>query len=268
MSDVEPSGAITPSESVVAELKGLLQEDESRLGEVHRLSNEGKSPEEISEELGIPTQGFVYTYLSMRRALLEGEIASGPTVARQNAGKIRTILKRVQLSDDARTTLEHNLKLLEANSRDDSALAQESIRAKEGSRPLEELLESQQLAGIYVYSFGTYMAHPKRELTNQVLYKVGRSTDVRSRVYGQAKTAMPEDPIILRVYVPVSTASTLDSDVEKRLRKVEKNFHDWLLTACHDWNEGGSEWFLTTLEFLDKVASALDLKAYINEKIS
>lgn len=258
---IEPEHGAIPSDDTVEELKQLLKADESRLGEVYRLWIKGKEPEEISEELGVATYGFVYSYMSMVRALLEGEIAAGSTVARQNARKLRAILRRQDLSLETRGSLEENLKLLEAKASNESAINQEIAKAKDGSRDLEERLDSEHVAGIYVYSFPTYILHPRIETTNQIFYKVGHSEDdVGKRVSRQARTAMPENPIVLRVYEPTSDVLPIP--------KIEERFHRLLKAALHGSDEGGKEWFLTTLEFLDEIASALGLTISANEGIS
>ena len=254
-----PSGAI-PSDSTKNELEDLLEADTSRLGDVYRLSNQGMSAEVISEELGVSTSTFVSSYRLMCRAILEGRITEFPSVARRHASRFRSILEHSDLSDEARKILEQNLRLLEANAADQSAIEKEIVKAKEGSRSLEERLDSEQLAGVYVYSFPTYILHPKKETTGQVLYKVGHSEDdVGKRINRQAKTSMPENPIVLRVYEP-----SVDSPA---IPQLEARFHKLLNAALHDWDEGGKEWFLTTLEFLDEVALALGLAVYVNEGV-
>lgn len=261
MSATESHKGNIPSGVVREELEKLLREDESRLGDVYRLRKEGKSPQEISEELNVKTYGFVYKKEKAVRAILEGDIPVAPTTAEEIARKFRSMLRRNDISDEARETLKETLKELEASARNPLARQEESKRVEEKSQDLESRLMSGKRAGIYVYSFATYIQHPKDEEYNRVCYKIGQSQDIRGRVDNQTKTAMPEKPIILRVY----ELNENQSDTRASLRKTERNFHDWLNTACHSWDEGGREWFLTTLEFLDKVASSLDLKIYEND---
>jgi hypothetical protein len=72
-------------------------------------------------------------------------------------------------------------------------------------------------------------------------------------------TAMPEDPIILRVYTENIILSE-DSSVD--YGALEKKFHQLLVSAGHSKTtsrSGGSEWFATTVEFLDQIALTLGL---------
>ena len=64
--------------------------------------------------------------------------------------------------------------------------------------------------------------------------------------------ALPEDPVLLRVYACAEDDST----------RHEKRFHALLEAADHDRSKartGGTEWFLTSLRFLDEIAATLDL---------
>jgi hypothetical protein len=91
--------------------------------------------------------------------------------------------------------------------------------------------------------------------------KIGQSGRVVSkRVSEQLRsTAMPEDPVILRVYTDPSR-ETSGSEVD--YAALEKKFHKLLMSAGHSKTSarsGGTEWFATTLEFLDEIAETLDL---------
>ena len=61
-------------------------------------------------------------------------------------------------------------------------------------------------SGIYVYSYGHYLTHPYHPESGRTLLKIGyadRATGgVRARVHEQGNTAIPEDPVLLRVYRP------------------------------------------------------------------
>jgi hypothetical protein len=66
-------------------------------------------------------------------------------------------------------------------------------------------------------------------------------------------TALPEDPVLLRVY-PTSETDALEK---------ERTFHRLLEAADHDRSSartGGTEWFLTSLKFLDEIAVTLALE--------
>ena len=84
--------------------------------------------------------------------------------------------------------------------------------------------------------------------------KIGMTTkDAHVRVRQQARqTAIPEDPLLLRVYThPVRDP-----------KELEKEFHRLLDSADHsrgDTNTGGREWFETSTEFLDTIADVLGM---------
>jgi hypothetical protein len=84
--------------------------------------------------------------------------------------------------------------------------------------------------------------------------KVGRSdSDVIVRFRSQIRTtALPEEPILLRVYrTDGATAAP-----------VEKAFHRLLEAADHNRSiarTAGREWFVTSTRFLDEVARVLNL---------
>jgi hypothetical protein len=67
-------------------------------------------------------------------------------------------------------------------------------------------------------------------------------------------TSLPEDPWLLRVYPADASLS------------AERHFHAFLRDADHDGVRGsrtGAEWFLTSLKFLDRVATTLGLNVRI-----
>ena len=70
---------------------------------------------------------------------------------------------------------------------------------------------------------------------------------------------MPEDPVILRVYTDPKGESP---DAQVNYGDLEKKFHNLLMSAGHSKTSarsGGTEWFATTLEFLDEIAETLKL---------
>ena len=85
--------------------------------------------------------------------------------------------------------------------------------------------------------------------------KVGRSDrDVIERFRSQTRTtALPEEPVLLRVY-PVESGEPSAS--------IERRYHRLLEAADHDRSTartGGTEWFLTSVRFLDEIADTLEL---------
>lgn len=88
--------------------------------------------------------------------------------------------------------------------------------------------------------------------------KVGRSdSDVIQRFKNQTRTtALPEEPVLLRIY------RTGDAPAAE----AEADFHRLPEAAQHDRSvarTAGREWFLTTTRFLDEIARVLKLSAEI-----
>jgi hypothetical protein len=66
-------------------------------------------------------------------------------------------------------------------------------------------------------------------------------------------TALPEEPVLLRIYLCDEDGSA----------EHEAIFHRLLVAADHDRSKartGGTEWFLSSVRFLDEVAATLHLE--------
>lgn len=249
----------------VEELREMLHEDESRLGDVYRLSVvQGKSAAEVANELNVSTQGFVYSYRATIDAVLNGEYPAGPTRRVGVRSALRSLLRRNRsaLSPDA-------VKLLTARVNQISALVQEDASGEAASRtdaePEEDaptLAGLDGIPGIYAFSYGWYLEHPVDERFNSTLIKVGRAEDLGRRIREHragARAHIPEPLVVVRAY----------GSNGHDLASLERDFHRLLSTAGHDnprrlivshRNEVGREWFLTNEQFLDAVASALNLR--------
>jgi len=86
--------------------------------------------------------------------------------------------------------------------------------------------------------------------------KVGQSdSDVILRFRNQTRTtALPEEPVLLRIY------RTGGPTVE--IRSIERDFHRLLEAADHYRSiarTAGKEWFVTSTRFLDEVARVMRL---------
>jgi len=235
----------------VAEVEAILAEDETALGSVWRHLQEGLSIKEIADLLEV-TPGPVYANDSLIRVLRDGYIPPGPTVATQSAARIRSWLANKTLSPELRTALEEQESLVRSRAEDKSAQAAETKRATEVSEAAERV----GTPGIYVYTLPHYLRHPYDPETGRTMLKVGHSAvDAVYRASSQGRfTALPEDPILLRIY-PVDASAD-----------AEKKFHSWLRDADHPTNRtlrGGSEWFVTSTKFLDRVADALGLEVQV-----
>ena len=249
-------GPVQPGEEVRNELRGYLAADSSRVGEVYRLIEEGLAPDAIAERLEGGAAG-AWQYRRMVRALLDGNLPTAPTIALAAARRYRTMLKTPALSAAARSYLQANLNELERRASDPARLDEEAQRASEQTQQAEARNE----AGVYVYALPHYIRHPYDQASGRTLLKVGRSdSDVIMRFRSQTRTtALPEEPILLRIYQTNGASAA----------PAEATFHRLLDAADHSRTLGksaGREWFLTHTRFLDEIASTLGLHiGVINE---
>lgn len=242
------------NESVAAEVRAALQLDETRMGEVWRAVRQGKSSAEIAAELGTQTSNFVNKYTRFARAIETGDLPTAPTMIRECATATAGFLTRhaSQLSPQARAVLESRIaSLREAAARlvDSGAEEVEDAEVQRKTRELEQAAVS----GIYVYTLPHYFRNPvapsgEDTLADRTLMKVGKSdSDVIKRFNEQRRTtALPEDPWLLRIY-------SGDGD----MYEIEQSIHGLLRAADHRPSVGrssGTEWFLTSLRFLDALA--------------
>jgi len=234
-----------------SEVSLLWNADESAAGEVWRRSKDGKTPQQIADEWGF-TPGPIYSAINLQNALLDGTVSLSPSVARGVAGRIRKWLKTKPLSESLRKALEEQEQLLNAVVNDSQASEAEAEEAVEKSKAAE----AENIAGIYVYTLPHYIRYPLDAKTGRTLLKVGHSSvDALYRANIQARvTSLPEDPWLLRIY-PVEASS-----------QAEKQIHGFLRDADHVGVRGtrtGAEWFLTSLKFLDRIATTLGLEVRI-----
>lgn len=245
-----PTDSTHPVEAVEQELRSYLEKDPSRLGDVYRGFRDNLRPDEISAQLDVATSNFVWNYTQILRALLEGDLPDKPSVAIQVARKFRAILKRGELTLATREYLASQLVKLERRADDVVAREAETEEALEQTTKAEARNE----VGIYVYALPHYLRYPFDPDTGRTLMKVGRSdSDVIRRFRAQTRTtALPEEPILLRIY-RVDGQSTAE---------IESGFHRLLEAADHARSvarTAGREWFVTSIRFLDEIARVLKL---------
>ncbi|MGH3781784.1 MAG: GIY-YIG nuclease family protein [Pseudonocardiaceae bacterium] len=251
-------GPIRPSAEVRTEVEALLEADGSRLGDVYRGVRRGLSAEAIAEDLNVTTCNFVWNYRRIIKALLDGALPTAPTVAFQVARKFKSILKS-PLSSALRSYLESNLEELERTANNETARAVEAEHLQEETKQAEALNE----IGIYVYSLPHYLLHPFEPKSGRTLMKAGRSdSDVIARFRNQTRTtALPEEPVLLRIYRTDGAAGSGDA---------ENDFHRLLEAAGHDRSvarSAGREWFVTHTKFLDEVARVMRLHVRIVNEV-
>lgn len=242
-------GPVRPTTEVQAELVEFIKKDQSRLGEVYLCRERGLTADQIAAELGVATSGFVSNYSRTIRALVDGDLPTAPTLANATAKTFRRLLKEGGWSPAAHRYLERNMAELDRLASDESARTVEVEQAKAQT----ERAESENAPGVYVYALPHYIRYPY-DKSGRTLMKVGRSdSDVIQRFRNQTRTtALPEEPILLRIY---KTEPQSSGDAEVR-------FHRLLEAADHHRSvarSAGREWFVTSTRFLDEVAKALSL---------
>ena len=242
------------------DIEAALLVDLSRTGDVFRAArgDDNKTARSIADELGIGTPGPVYSALKSIETLIEGRrLAGGPTYASQKAGMLREFSRR-HANILSETTKQRLLELSiehDKIAKDEEAIAREN---EEIERALETD-ESQDVPGIYVYTYPHYRRFPvlrsEEDFTGDRTYlKIGLATrSVARRIREQTVTALPEPPLLLRTY------SKDDAD----LGQMERRIHNHLNAADHNQNRqrgSGTEWFLTHLKLIDSTANLLGLE--------
>jgi hypothetical protein len=129
-------------------------------------------------------------------------------------------------------------------------------------------------SGIYVYTLPHYLSHPFDPESGRTLLKIGSAKSrVISRIREQVRsTALPEDPVLLRIYEPGNVGSPEDpvllrinAEYVSRKRSPENAehlLHYRLQYLGHHKNSGefcGMEWFLTDLATIDTEAKAVHM---------
>lgn len=230
-------------DTVKAELVAALLEDESRLGEVYRLLREGLSAEEMADRMGIATPGLTSSYEKQLAAILDGRLPTNSHLAQHAADRLRRWKRQKTWTPPAHQHLESLLSGLETIATDVNLAELERHEAAKRTSAAERL----GLTGIYVYTMPHYLRYPWDPETGRTFFKVGHSTmDVFSDASAERSLPMPEDPILMRVYV----TGDKPADAE------EQHFREWMEAAGHVRGRahGNREWYVTTMKFLDRVA--------------
>ena len=253
------------------EIETALKEDTSRIGDVFREMQEdkNKSARSIADNLEISTPSTVNYYLQLIETLLECRlIAKGSKRPKDIASMVRGFSRRHSnsLSDQVKQQLSD----LEDEHESFANNVNVDVIIREHEE-IERALESDDrldVPGIYVYTYPHYNSSPvepsQEDYTDaRTFLKIGvtkASEGASKRIQqqiGQVRTALPEPPLILRIY---------DGDGVD-LKEVEKRLQKHLEAADHNQvnrqrGEGvGMEWYLTHLKFLDSTADLLGLEA-------
>lgn len=239
---------------VYAEIRDAILRDTTALGDIFRRTEQGETPDQIRIARGNERATFVWNYLRMAKAILEDDIPDAVSVAVQAKRALQRLFRENEFSAEAGAVLERRLSALEERASDPVLLAKEEKEAK--SKTAEA--EKKDIPGVYVYSLPHYMRYRFDPETGRTLMKVGHSNRSAIQRFRDQKrtTALPEDPLLLRVY-ECSDAESADQ---------EGKFHRLMEAAGHDRSTaraGGTEWFLTSLRFLDEIAAVIGLKVQV-----
>jgi hypothetical protein len=234
------------------ELAGALRNNEGQLGKVFALLEEGKTTNrELVEGGAAANQGAAANLRATVKAVLDGVLPSGPSVAAQSRRSIGGIFRDNQgLSSTAREHLERLRDELEAVATDSRAIEEEDKDLERASKELERSLES--LPGVYVYTLPSFHRTVQKTDPERFWFKIGKTDRVAGVRIGEQMraTGLPEDPWIARVY----RHATLTP------KELETEFHRLLDAAGHSRASGkhsGRDWYATNLEFLDAIALVL-----------
>ena len=250
-----------PSTEVMNELNAALLASTGVLGKVARAMAEGiTSPTELASLGAGANSGHSGNLARVVRYVQHGIPPTAPSRAAKTGRSIGGLLRdNPGLSTDAIAYLQALRLQVDNIEKDDDARAGEATELTKASEELSQKVEK--LGGVYVYTFPTYLMVPVKSDPERFWLKIGQTGRViNKRVSEQLRsTAMPEDPVILRVYTDPK-GDSVGSDVD--YGALEKKFHKLLMSAGHSKTSarsGGTEWFATTLEFLDEIAETLDL---------
>lgn len=238
-----------PSERARHELRQLLGENDRQLGDVFRRDDEGNNytARQLVELGAAANSGAIGNLRCAVRAILDGVVPNGPTVALQAASGVRGLMRdNPEMSKETNDYLLRLIADLVTKSQDPAAQqVEEREQRRIGWQIEQELMKT---GGVYVYSYPQYITHPSKDEPDRHLLKVGMtSTDLKSRIAQQrSKTGMPEDPQIVSGY----RSNTLTP------REMEAKFKRVLVAAgAHTRGaETGAEWYLTHWDLLDALA--------------
>ena len=251
-----------PSPAVLSEVNRALENSSGALGRVAGAMDGGvTSPTEMANMGAGANPGHSGNLARVVSFIRNGVPPTAPSRAAVAGRSIGGLLKTSPgLSLEAVSYLQGLRQLVDSIEKDEDARAGEETQLKKASDELTQRVEKS--GGVYVYTFPTYLMVPAKVDPERFWLKIGQTGRVvERRVLDQLRsTAMPEDPVILRVYTEKSPGSLLD---EVSYMRLEKKFHKLLTSAGHSKTSarsGGTEWFATTVEFLDEIATTLELE--------
>ena len=252
------------NEQYLNEVQKALDKNTQTLGEVWRLTNEGKAAGEIAEELGHkdPKFQFVNRNKQYIQAIEKGVLPTGVWMAGDCSRVLRRFIEYHSEDFSAETIQELERRAEECTRRaNNRQVVQKSTESKKEMSQAEEALEKSDIAGIYVYTYPKYYHHPDVQETDdigaRILLKIGMSEKDAFKRVMQQTTGMPERPMILQIW-------EVENDGD--LRKIEKKIHEHLRVFGHHSSEG-REWFLTNEQCVASTANLIGLKLHYERNL-
>ena len=245
------SGGQLP-EGLRIELIELLGRTGGRLHEVFDQYRAGVTSPAALAAAGAGANEALAGEIVLRVRTILGEAWTGsPGRARPVAGAVRALMRAPGLSRGARQYLTELRAGMLDLAESEAAQQQEQSQLDANSAMLDGELRSGN--GLFVYTYPHYWRYPYFVEQNRRLLRLGKAAHgVWQGIVEQARASgAPEDPILLRVYLSGDPAA------------AESAFRRLLESADHAdpvTNNGGREWFATTLEFLDEIAVALGVE--------
>lgn len=245
------------SQDALHELNNMCRKDDKALGRVFTLLESGlTSNQEIVDAGGGGNAGAVGINRQILDAILLGKIPKSSNISTY---AYRAINRLNSANDPISAELAIYLKDLvtdlKSTALDEKAIRQSVLEAEKESKSLEKLLTTVTNA-VYVYSYPTYLRVGTADDPELYWFKIGYTgSEVGSRILAQVRqTAMPEDPVIVRVYHKPGYAS---SEIESKFHQTLDAFRQQ--RSSSNSKKAGKEWFATDLERLDAIAKLLEM---------
>ena len=246
-----------PQVAVVTEIKAALRKNTGKIGKVFQIDEEspGLSDQALVDKGAGVAAAAVWQSRQSIRTMCTAEMPAKPSYARQAGSAVGGLMgKNPNFTPAAQNYLIELRAALDGISDSPAANAEEEAAVAGAAAEFEKSIEDE--SGIYVYTLPLYYRHAISTDPDRWMFKVGvTGKSIIKRVLVQQRlTGLPEDPIVLRAYIPNAA----------KANRVEKSFHKLLIAAGgHPQAEGkvvGKEWYATDLNFLDTIAEALDCK--------
>lgn len=190
-----------PDEGVRRTLMTFLDAEPGRLGDVYRLSEQGLTAPQIAAELGVGSSGFVSNYRAIIRALLDGQLPTGPSMARQVTSAVTRIAGDNRIGAYSRDYL---VQVLEALGEVTGSQPPKQVSGRSPS-PRSPHASAAQGRG---HSLRDQVAEELRRRTRQVVADVSAQTDIEPDDYNAVVAADSPLDALHRLLQDLATSRT------------------------------------------------------------